>query len=63
MANQLTQVVNQYDVNGLKERIIIQWVDDETNENHQVIINREDMENPDSNIFDNFKTMVEKFMV
>ena len=63
MAKVLKQAVVQYDVNNLPQRLITQWVDDVTGEESQTINNRDDMENPDSNIFDNFKAMVEKFMV
>lgn len=61
MAKTLIQVVNQYDVNGLPERCIVQWVDDVTGED-QVIINREDMVAPDGQVFDNYKTLVDRFM-
>lgn len=63
MAKILKQAVVQYDVNGLPERLITQFVDDVTGDEEQTITNRDDMENPDSNIFDNFKVMIEKFMV
>lgn len=63
MAKVLKQAVVQYDVNNLPQRLITQWIDDVTEEESQTITNRDDMENPDSNIFDNFKAMVEKFMV
>ena len=63
MAKQLKQVVSQYDVNGLPQRAIIQWVDTETGEEDQVIVDRDTMQNPDSNIFDNYKAMVEKHML
>lgn len=61
MAKTLIQVVSQYDVNGLPERVIVQWVDDVTGED-QVIIDRADMVNPDGQIFDNYKNLVNKFM-
>ena len=63
MAKVLKQVVNQYDVNGLPERCIIQFFDTESGKDEQVIIDRVDMQNPDSNIFDNYKDMVAKFMI
>lgn len=62
MAKVLKQVVNQYGVNSLPERVIVQWVDDVTGEESQVIIDRGDMVNPDGQIFDNYKNLVEKFM-
>lgn len=63
MAKVLKQVVNQYDVNGLPVRCIVQYYDDVTGEENQSIVNRDDMENPDSNVFDNYEAMVAKFMV
>jgi hypothetical protein len=63
MAKQMKQVVSQYDVEGLPQRVIIQWVDDVTGAEDQVIINRDDMPSPDSNIFDNYKNMVEQHML
>lgn len=62
MAKVLKQVVSQYDVNGLPERVIVQWVDDATGEANQRIIDRADMVNPDGQIFDNYKNLVNKFM-
>lgn len=62
MAKVLKQVVSQYDVNGLPERVIVQWYNDVTSEDTQVIINRTDMVNPDGQIFDNYKNLVAKFM-
>ena len=47
MAKVLKQAVVQYDVNNLPQRLITQWVDDVTGEES----------------FDNFKAMIEKFMV
>ena len=63
MAKVLKQVVNQYDVNNLPERVIVQWVDDVTGEEGQKIINRSDMVNPDGQVFDNYKNLVEQFML
>jgi len=63
MAKVLKQAVVQYDLGLVPQRMVVQFVDDVTNEETQEVIYRDDMENPDSNIFDNFKAMVEKFMV
>lgn len=63
MAKELKQAVVQYDVNGLPQRMICQYVDTVTGEEQQTINNRDDMGSPDKQIFDNFKTMVEKHMI
>ena len=63
MAKELKQAVVQYDVTGLPQRMICQYVDTETGEEQQTINNREDMESPDKQIFDNFKSMVEQHIL
>lgn len=63
MANTLKQAVVQYDVNNLPQRLIVQYVDDQTNEEKQEIIERDSMGNPDVQIFDNFKNLVEQHML
>lgn len=63
MAKTLKQAVVQYDVNGLPQRMICQYVDTVTGEEQQTIINRDEMGNPDKQIFDNFKTMVEQHIL
>lgn len=63
MANILKQAVVQYDVNNLPQRLIVQYVDDQTNEEKQEILNRDEMGSPDVQIFDNFKNMVEQHML
>lgn len=65
MAKNLIKVVNQYAVGNtahLPKRCLLQWEDDATNEEGQTEIEYADMTAGQKNVFDNYKTMVEKFM-
>ncbi len=62
MAKDLKKVVNQYNINDIPERIIIQWEDDVTGEPDQVIINYADMDAAQKATFDNYKNLVEQLM-
>jgi len=63
MAKELTQVVNQYNQMGIPVRFIVQYKDTETDEQEQSIVNREDLDDADLEVFDNYENMVSKFMV
>jgi len=63
MAKELTQVVNQYNQMGIPVRFIVQYKDTETDEQEQTIVNREDLDDADLEVFDNYENMVLKFMV
>jgi hypothetical protein len=57
----LTKAVVQYGVEGIDERMIVQYITESSEE--QQILNRADMDNPDAQIFDNFKNLVEQHMI
>lgn len=62
MAKELIQVVNQYNQMGIPVRFIVQYKDTETDEQEQSIVNREDLDDADLEVFDNYENMVSKFM-
>lgn len=62
MARELKYTVAQYGLDGVPERLIVWYLDTDTQEEGNGIYNRSDMVSPQSNTFDNFKTMVERFM-
>lgn len=58
----LKQAVVQYSIEGFPERMIVQYSID-SGEASQDVINRVDMVNPDAQIFDNFKNLVEQHII
>lgn len=58
----LLQAVVQYGIEGFPERMIVQF-SKEGEAQTQVEILRADMVNPDAQIFDNFKNLVEQHMI
>lgn len=62
MANTLTYAVIQYEVGKLPQRLITKYIDDSQKEKSE-IMNRDNMDSPDAQIFDNFKSLVEQHVI
>ena len=57
MANILNQVVIQDNVEGIEKRMIVQYTNDETNENLQTIVNYDLLTVEEKTTYDNFITL------
>ena len=62
MAKEVIQVTAQYD-KAPAVRMVINWVDTVTEQEGVTIVDRDDMGNPDVQIFDNFKNLVEQHII
>jgi hypothetical protein len=66
MAKQLRQVVTQDDQSGMlgpiPKRIIVQWVDSESGDNNQEIVEYDNMTTEAKAIYDTFVQMCEVYM-
>jgi hypothetical protein len=61
--NNLSQSVNQYDIlDNLPKRVIIQFVDTETGENKQVLVNFSDLEAEQQTVFESYEALCELLM-
>lgn len=62
MANILNQVVVQDNVEGIQKRMIVQYTNDETNENLQAIVNYDLLTVEEKTTYDNFITLCESII-
>jgi hypothetical protein len=61
--NKLNQSVTQYDIlDNLPKRIIIQFVDTETGEKKQVLVNFDDLTADQKTIFESYETLCEELL-
>jgi len=59
----LTQAVSQYDIlDNLPKRVIIQFVDTETGENKQVLVNISDLTAEQQTVFESYETLCEELI-
>ena len=63
MANILKQTVTQLDIEGISKRILVQYVDDTTNEDKQEVVNYDDLTTEEKQTFDAYKVLCESKMV
>lgn len=63
MANIFKQVVTQKGNSEIPERMIVQYFDDDSNEDKQVIVNRDDLTTEDKATYDAFIALSESKMV
>jgi len=61
--NKLSQSVSQYDIlDNLPKRVIIQFVDTETGENQQVLVNFLDLEAEQKAVFESYETLCDELI-
>jgi len=61
--NKLSQSVSQYDIlDNLPKRVIIQFVDTETGENKQIVVNLLDLEAEQKAVFESYELLCEQLM-
>ena len=63
MANVIKQTVTQINIEGINERFIVQYLDDQTEENKQNIVDYSSLNESEKQIFDNYKALCESKMV
>lgn len=63
MANVIKQTVTQINIEGINERFIVQYFDDQTEEDKKNIVDYSSLSSEEKTIFDNYKALCESKII